>query len=37
GTYTIEWDASDVSSGIYYYRLTTDKGYSQTRKMMVLK
>jgi hypothetical protein len=37
GTHTIEWDASKVSSGIYYYRLTTDQGYFQVRKMMVLK
>jgi hypothetical protein len=37
GAYKIEWDASKVSSGIYYYRLTTDNGFSQTRKMMILK
>ena len=37
GTYNIKWDASKFSSGIYYYRLSTDTGYSQTRKMMLIK
>jgi len=37
GTHKIEWDASDVSSGIYYYRLKSDNGSSKIRKMMVLK
>jgi hypothetical protein len=37
GTHKIAWNASDVSSGVYYYRLTTDNGYSQIRKMIVLK
>ncbi len=37
GRHKIEWDATIVSSGIYYYRLITDLGNSQVRKMMVLK
>ena len=37
GQYTVRWDASNLSNGVYYYRLTTDDGYSKIRKMMVLK
>ena len=41
GTHTIMWRGEDdhgarVSSGLYFYRLTTDSG-DQTRKMMLLK
>ncbi len=36
GTYEATFDASSLSSGIYFYRLTAD-GYSETRKMVVLK
>jgi len=36
GIYEINFDASDLTSGIYYYRLETDF-YSQTRKMILLK
>jgi hypothetical protein len=34
GTYTVEWDASGLASGIYYYRL--DAGNFQDMKKMVL-
>ncbi|KUG25939.1 hypothetical protein ASZ90_004230 [hydrocarbon metagenome] len=36
GVYEINFDASDLTSGIYYYRLETDS-YNQTRKMILLK
>jgi len=36
GTYSVEWDASHYSSGIYYYCLKTDKDY-QTKKMVLIK
>jgi hypothetical protein len=36
GIYEVEWDASGYSSGIYYYRLETEK-YSETKKMVLLK
>jgi len=41
GTHTVMWRGEDdhgarVSSGLYFYRLTTDSG-DQTRKMMLLK
>ena len=37
GTYKVEWDASSFSSGIYLYRLETDKGFVQSRKLILLK
>jgi len=36
GTYDVEWNASEFSSGIYFYRLTTD-GFSEVKKMILIK
>ncbi|RQW80412.1 MAG: T9SS C-terminal target domain-containing protein, partial [Geobacter sp.] len=36
GVYEYSWDASDYSSGIYFYRLSTEK-YSETKKMALIK
>lgn len=36
GIYEVEWDASNSSSGIYFYRLTASS-YVQTNKMVLLK
>jgi hypothetical protein len=36
GTYEVEFNASDFSSGIYFYQLKAGK-YSETRKMTLLK
>jgi hypothetical protein len=36
GNHSIEWNASDVSSGIYFYRVTAGD-FSQTMKMTLLK
>jgi hypothetical protein len=36
GIHVIRWNAENVASGIYYYRLEAD-GFSDTRKMMLLK
>ncbi|MCB0748695.1 MAG: PKD domain-containing protein, partial [Ignavibacteriae bacterium] len=36
GKYSVNFDASNMASGIYFYRLETD-GYIQTRKMLLLK
>jgi serine protease len=36
GSYTYEWDGSNVASGIYLYRLVTDQ-FSQTKQMVLLK
>jgi hypothetical protein len=36
GTYEVTWDASDFSSGIYYYRLIAGD-YAESKKMVLLK
>ncbi|MFA5403386.1 MAG: M28 family peptidase [Ignavibacteria bacterium] len=36
GSYEVYWDASAYPSGVYFYRLITDK-YSETKKMILLK
>jgi glucuronoarabinoxylan endo-1,4-beta-xylanase len=37
GNHYLQWDASDVSSGVYFYRLRTNTGYMQTKKLLLLK
>ena len=36
GTYSVNWDASNYPSGIYFYRLTSGD-FSQTNKMILIK
>ena len=36
GTYEAQWDASNVASGVYFYRLIAD-GFVQTRKMVLMR
>jgi hypothetical protein len=36
GTYSVSFDASALSSGIYFYRLKAN-GYSVTKKMILAK
>ena len=36
GVYSVIWDASSVPSGVYFYRLQTDK-FTSTKKMVVIK
>lgn len=36
GTYTVQWDASELSTGIYIYRLTAGN-YTQIRKAVLIK
>jgi len=36
GEYTVAWDATKVTSGVYYYRLVSGN-YMQTRKMVLMK
>lgn len=37
GTYVAKWDATGFSSGVYFYRIETNKGIIQTKKLVVLK
>ena len=37
GNHQVQWDASALTSGIYYYRLQTGNGFAQTRKLILLK
>ncbi len=36
GTYETEFNASNQSSGVYFYKLQTEK-YSDTKKMVIIK
>ena len=36
GVHTIEWDASAMASGIYFYKLNADN-FTDTKKMVLLK
>ena len=36
GTYKADWNASNYSSGIYFYKLESD-GFTDTKKMMIIK
>ena len=36
GSYQVDWNAVNFSSGIYYYKIQTD-GFIQTRKMLLIK
>lgn len=36
GAYSVTWDAQNVASGLYYYRLEVD-GVAEVRKMLLLK
>lgn len=36
GTYSYEWNASGLSSGVYFYKLRTE-GYAEVKKMLLLK
>jgi hypothetical protein len=36
GIYEVEWNGSNYTSGVYYYRITADN-YLETRKMILLK
>ena len=36
GTYEVTWNASDLSSGVYFYKLQTE-GFSETKRMVLTK
>ncbi len=37
GNHKVSYDAGRLSSGVYYYTLSTDKGFSETKKMVLNK
>ncbi len=37
GQYRVTFNAADLASGVYLYRLKTDKGFLQVRKMILLR
>jgi hypothetical protein len=36
GTYEVDWDGTNYSSGIYFYQLKTEN-FLQTKKLILLK
>ena len=37
GEYSVTFDGIDLSSGTYFYRLQTDNGFAETKKMVLMK
>ena len=37
GSYKVLWDASGMSTGVYLYRLSTAQGFTQTRKLVLVR
>ncbi len=37
GSYKVEWYASAFASGVYFYKLETNTGFVQTKKLILLK
>src|SRR4030095_3745683 len=37
GTFSVIWNASNYSSGVYFYRLNTSSGFAETKKMILTK
>jgi hypothetical protein len=37
GVYEVDFDASNIASGIYFYKLVIDNKFSDVKKMIVLK
>jgi len=37
GKYQVNWLANNFPSGVYYYKLETDKGFSKSKKMLLVK
>ena len=37
GKYQVNWLANNYPSGVYYYKLETDKGFSESKKMLLVK
>ncbi len=37
GSYNLRWDGTNFSSGVYFYKLTTSDGFTETKKMLMVK
>lgn len=37
GKYKFDWNAENYSSGIYYYRITSESGFDKSRKLLLMK
>ncbi len=37
GVFSVRWNASKYSSGVYFYRLQTTDGFTETKKMILIK
>jgi len=37
GTYSVNFDASDLASGVYYYQLQIGNEFTETKKMVLLR
>jgi hypothetical protein len=37
GSYEYQWDPRGLASGVYFYRLETDRGFTQTKKMLLIR
>ena len=36
GSYDVDWDAGEQASGVYFYKIETEK-YTETKKMLLIK
>jgi flagellar hook assembly protein FlgD len=36
GTYQVDWDASNYTSGVYFYKFTS-REFTETKKMILMK
>ncbi len=37
GSYKVEWVASGFASGVYIYKISTDQGFSNSKKLLLIK